>query len=596
MSRPEAPGSVSVLQAVAPPEGWKRRRAAAGLGFVILLLLGLVGRLVQVQIVEGERYRQLARRQRIVESKLAACRGAILDCRGRELAMSVSGWSVFADPSVIEDPERTARTLAGALRLSSSAVQRQLKRPGFFAWIKRQVSEAEAERVRRLSLRGIHLRREPRRLAPQGSTAACVVGFTDIDGKGLEGAELAFDSLLTGAPGQEQFSRDGRRRIMLSSETAAGRPPFNGSDIVLTIDSFIQHIAEQELRRAALFHKAKRAIAVVLDPHTGDLLSMACWPSFNANSPADSPPENRKNRAVTDAYEFGSVLKPIGVAAALQEGIVTPESEFDCQGGKWRTGKRTVHDVHPYGVLSVSDIISRSSNIGVAQIALSSGKDVLYRYARKFGFGEQTGVHLPGETDGILTAYPRWNDYTVVSVAFGQEIALSPLSVVRAFAVFANGGLLLRPRIIRRVESASGRAVLYQAGRPEVVRRVLSSETARVVMEMLCRVVDEGTGRRAQLENYTVAGKTGTAQLLSEDGSGYSHSLFRSSFVGIAPARQPRIVVLVTLEEPRENGYYGGVVAAPACREIMRRTLAYLEVPPDRPGPLESRGSEGESG
>jgi cell division protein FtsI/penicillin-binding protein 2 len=358
------------------------------------------------------------------------------------------------------------------------------------------------------------------------------------------------------------------------------RRAFDGYDVHLTLDLDIQDIVENELAAAAEKHHPECGAAVVMDVRDGSVLAMASWPTFNPQTPAGSPIAHQRNVAVSDAYEFGSAFKPIVAAVALQNGVVTPATEFDCHGGEWRIGRRTLHDAHEYGLLSVQDIIVHSSNIGMAQISMLMGLDRLYSGVRAFGFGRPTGVALPGEVGGIVRPYKAWNDYSVVSVSFGQEIAVTALSMARAFAALANGGALLQPRIVERIRHSRTGEVIYESEGPTIVATPVDSTAAQHVLEMLRVTVSEGTGRRAQNDEYVLAGKTGTAQLLSEDGRGYADSRYLSSFVAVGPVPDCRIAVLVTLKDPTENGYYGSTCAAPAVGRIAVETLRCLRVPP----------------
>ncbi len=569
-----------------------RVRAAVSLGAIALAMLGLVARLAYLQIHDARFYSRLAAQQQIVDRKLSAQRGKIYDRKGRLLASSVRAWSVFADPQSIGDAEATAALLSHALEVPINTVRRRLLRDSSFAWIKRQVTEEEAARVRALDLDGVHMRQESKRVYPQGRVAAHVIGFTDIDGRGLAGTERAMDALLRGKPGMEKVRCDGGRRIIRSDLDRLEVAPFHGFDVSLALDAYIQNIVEEELATAVETHEPESAVALVLDPSDGSVLAMASWPSFDPQDPTARPVANQRNIAICDAYEMGSVFKPVTVGLALDEGLVEPETEFDCHNGEWRLGNRRLHDAHEYGILPVSNVLAHSSNIGVAQIGLMLGVDAFYRGVSRFGFGSATGIALPGEAGGILRPARNWSDYSLVSVSFGQEIAVTPLAMARAFAAFANGGALLQPRIVQSVVRSHDGAVAYSAGEPIPVGTAIAAGPAAQVLDMLRLVVTEGTGRNAKLPEYPIAGKTGTGQLLREDGKGYSDSRYVSSFIGMAPAPDCRIVVLVTLKAPSKNGYYGGVVAAPAVRRIVHRTLSYMEVPP-APEPV--RLASGES-
>jgi len=559
-----------------------RVRAAFALGAVSLAFIGLTGRLAHLQIVRADHYSAMAIDQQVVSRRLSARRGDVLDASGRRLASSVRVWSVFADPAKLRDFGTTADALARALKLDSARMLARFHaRPNSrFAWVKRQITPAEARAVRKLALSGVHMRREYDRYYPHDSRAAHVVGFTDIDGRGLAGIELQMDALLRGRAGMEMARCDGGRRAMQTPTAGVRRDPFNGHDVQLTLDLQVQIIAEQELDEAFEKHKPESAMVVVLDVQSGAVLAMASRPGYSPESPGALPPETQRNMSVTDSYEFGSVMKPFTVALALDAGAVTQETTFDCHGGNWRvTAGRTLHDAHEYGQLSVFDILVYSSNIGAAQIAMRLGLEPLYDGITRFGFGTRSEIALPGEIGGIVHAARYWNNpHSVISVSFGQEIAVTPLSVARAFAALANDGVLPEPHVIRSiVHTGTGQTVYTATERPG--RRVVSSESARSVMAMLHQVVERGTGKRAQIKGYTVGGKTGTAQLPSVGARGYADGKYLSSFIAVAPVEESRIVVLVALKAPTKGGHYGGTVAAPAVRNIIERTLQHLNVP-----------------
>ena len=571
------------MSSPAPLDNSAARRAMMFLGLICVCLLLLGGRLAQLQLLEESRFERLARRQQAVTRDLAASRGDILSADGQLLATDVQRKSIFADPTQVEDPEITARLLARSLNVDRKELEKDLRKTDrLFVWVKRQVSDRRAELVRDLGLPGVHMRDERKRLYPNGRLAGQVVGLTDIDGRGLAGLELQFDALLRGKPGQEVVRRDGMKRLLRSPYYGSVIPPDPGATLRTTLDSYVQSVAVQELRAAVRIHNPESAVAVVMEPRSGDVLAMVSSPRFAPNQPGRSPASHRKNRVISAVYEFGSVMKPITVASALDAGGITPETTFNCSGGAWRIGGRTVHDAHSYGRLTVAEIVQHSSNIGAARIGLALGKKRFFSHLKDLGFGRPTGIRLPGEVNGILRPLSRWNRYSVVSVSFGQELAVTPLNVTRAFCAIANGGWVVEPRLVKKAVYPEKNKVALSQPAPDRGKRVFSRSTTRKVRDMMARVVEDGTGTEAQLDSYTVAGKTGTAQLLRKDGSGYSSSRYLASFISMAPAGDPRVVVLVSLKNPRENGYYGGVAAAPACADILKRTLNYMKVPPDK--------------
>jgi cell division protein FtsI (penicillin-binding protein 3) len=565
-------------------------RAAAGVGLLWLVLLLLCIRLGQLQIADGAFFRQRALDQQLVSRELSAPRGRVYDRNGRLLATSVRRYSIYGDPGSIEGADRTAVELARVLAVPSGTLARKLRRDCRFVWVRRQVTDELARRVRSLRLPGVHMQRESKRVYPQGRLAAHVVGFTDIDGRGLAGIEAKMDDVLRGRPGMERVLCDANRRVFRSALDRVEKAAFNGLDVHLTIDAYIQGIAEEELARAAEEHRPDRGAAVVLDARDGSVLALASWPTFDPQAPTRNPVGHQRNAAIGDAYEFGSVMKPFSAALALDCGAVTPETTFDCQQGVWRIGSRTLRDVHPYGVLSLRDVVCRSSNIGMAQVNLLMDPAALHGGLQRFGFGGPTGIALVGEAGGIIRPLAMWSQYSVVSVAFGYELTATPLGVARAFTAFANGGRLLHPRVIQAVTRPGDDTPVYAASGPFWAGGAVSPRTADEMLAILRSVVSDGTGARAELSEYAVAGKTGTAQLLREDGRGYSQDRHLGSFVALAPVPGPRIVVLVSLRAPTQGGYYGGTVAAPVVRDIVQRTLRHMGVPAASPG----RGSSTE--
>jgi cell division protein FtsI/penicillin-binding protein 2 len=583
------PAPASPAPEAAPRAGRALKvRATVALGVVLVAFVALVGRLARLQIVEGAAYGRLAEQQQILSRELSAQRGNVYDRTGKLLATTVRRWSIYADPKGVKQPQLAAVLLSQKLGVARETLMARFAKDSCFAWVKRQVPDQTADAVRKLGLAGIYAVRECKRLYPQGRLAAHVVGFTDVDGRGLAGIEAHLDPLLRGRPGLESVLCDGGRHVIRSARDRLEKAPFDGYDVTLTLDAYVQNVAEEELARAAEDHRPECATAIVMDVRDGSMLAMASWPSFDPQAPGRVPVSVQRNMAVTDAYEFGSAFKPIPVSLALQRGVTTPETQFDCHRGVWQVGKRTLHDVHPYGILTVTDIISNSSNIGAAQVSMLLGARALCDGVRSFGLGAPTGIALPGEVGGIMRPPKAWDQYSVVSVAFGQEMAVTAMGMVRAFAAFGNDGKLLQPRIIRTIRRAATAEVVYEAGDPVVVGRPISPKTAAEVAQMMRRVVEQGTGKQARDADYPLAGKTGTAQLLRPDRRGYGDR-YLSTFIGLGPVPDCRIAVLVTLKAPR-NGYYGGTVAAPAVRNIAVRTLKYMEVPPVKPPQLVQGG------
>jgi cell division protein FtsI/penicillin-binding protein 2 len=423
---------------------------------------------------------------------------------------------------------------------------------------------------------------ELRRCYPQGPLASHVVGIRDIDGKGRDGIERIFDPLLAGKDGRRVSAQDARGKILAVAEHVSTLPEPGGS-VVLTIDSVIQSVVESRLDQVVSEWKPASATAIVMDPRTGEILALANRPTFDPEDPAAASTDAWVNRAVSDSYEPGSTFKPFIVSSALDWQLITPSDQIDCHNGAYRMGPRILHSHHRNGILSVPDVVVRSDNIGMAIIGERMTNPGLHRAVQSFGFGRPTGIELPGESSGVVRPLNHWTPfYSTGSVPMGQELSVTPMQLITAFSALANGGELLRPRIVRAIVQPDGTRVLMFE-KPEVMARPVRPETARfMVEEILTAVVDRGTGRKAQLAGYSVFGKTGTAQKQSPRG-GYLKGRYISSFMAGAPAADPRIVVLVVLDDPSKGPEpFGGKVAAPAVADILRRSLTYLGVPPDR--------------
>ncbi|MFQ5862692.1 MAG: peptidoglycan D,D-transpeptidase FtsI family protein [Candidatus Brocadiales bacterium] len=542
--------------------------------FIIYIVLAL--QLGRIQILEHGKYQKLADEQHYKRVEISAHRGSILDRNGKLLAHSLETSSIYANPKEIEDKVRASKAFASALGLPVSRVQKALDRDKQFVWIKRKVSKKEVQAVEELGLAGVGIQQESRRSYPCGELLSHVLGFVDIDERGLEGIELACDRELSGRPGYRVITRDGLQRPIFSAENPFASP-VHGNSVILTVDLALQHILEEELDKAFEQGKPYSATAIAMDPTTGEVLALSNRPTFDPNFFTLSSADHRRNRAITDSYEPGSMMKPLVVSGVLRRGLVGPKDVFFCNNGVYKIGRRTLHDVHPYGHLTVEEIVIRSSNIGMSKLAAIDGAERLYEDLRLFGLGRPTGIGLLGEVGGTLRHYKKWTSYSVASLAMGYEVAVTPLQMITAFCAIANGGTLLRPRVVMAIADAEGKTIKKRFGR-KPRWRVLSREMATdVVTPILTRVVSEGTGKRAALEGYKVAGKTGTSKKVNPGGKGYGNAGHISSFIGYAPADKPKICVLVMVNEPHGRAYYGGTVAAPVVREILRRSLNYME-------------------
>jgi len=565
----------------APGEPDVARWRLATLSVVWIVAFGLLlARMVDLQVVRAGALTRLAVRQQLESLRLPGRRGQIVDRAGRPLAINVEVDSVYAVPKAIEDPDAFARAVGPVLGLSPDEVRARLRRGGtYFAWLARRQPAEVADRLRALNLGDtVGVLPEARRAYPAGPLAASVLGFTGTDDAGLAGLELAYDAALRGAGGVEVANRDAIGRELMQTQRIV-TAPHTGATLVLTIDEVIQHIAERELALAVGRTQAHAGLAIVMDPETGALFALAASPSFDPNRYSEAPPRLWKSPAVADVYEPGSTFKLILAAAALDSHAVTPEDRWT-DPGKIRINGVTIHDAEPtehFDSLGLSDIIKYSSNVGAAQVATRLGKHAMYAYVRQFGFGRPTGIDLPGEVGGLVRPVAQWFGPTLQNVAFGQGISVTPIQLLVAVSSFATDGLAVRPHVVAVVRDAAGRAIATPGDTAR--HRVISAGVAAQVLAMMREVVRSGTGVKAQLDGYTVAGKTGTAQRPGPSG-GYEPGAYVASFVGVVPAPAPRLAILVVVDRPR-GVYFGGDVAAPVFHEIARQALWYLRVPPE---------------
>ena len=573
-------------------------RAGRPVFLLTALALSAVGyRLITLERVEGQELRARAARQQRAEAVIPARRGDILDCRGRVLAASVRRPSVFADPSLLRNFAFDAAAVADVLGLDAydleSALLADTERQ--FLWVKRQITDEEATAFETLdaerNLTAFGLKYEPVRVYPMGSLAAQVLGFVGSEEDGAAGVEQEFDRPLRGVSGQRASTVDARRRRIALPEDSY-QAPVDGASVVLTIDAHLQQRAEAHLARAVTEYNAYWGAAVLMDPRTGEVLACATVPSFDPACPvppgsdqeqAQAALEFVRNRAIADSYEPGSIFKPFVAGPAIEAGFVRLDESFAINGPTHSFGRRVIHDTHEYARLTLAEIVSKSSNIGMGMVAARCGNEQLHEYVRRFGFGDPTGVRLPGEHAGLLQQLEAWTAYSTQSVPIGQEIAVTPLQIASAFTVFCNDGVLFRPRIVRGLVGPDG-ATVADYSRPVAIRRVLEADTVREFRtRALVETVNHGTGTRAQLDKWQVFGKTGTAQVGRPDGRGYIPRAYVGSFVAGAPASDPRLTVLVTIFRPDGGrAYYGGTVAAPAAAAILADALEYMHVPPDR--------------
>jgi len=564
------------------PRGAFSRVVLVSGGFAVWM--ALIGwRLYDLQVSRHDEYRKRADRQQQRVVSLDSPRGTIFDARGRQLAVSVEVESVAAVPGEISDPRRAASALAGLLDLDAAKLERQFESDREFVWVARKLDPPVAQRVRGLAIKGLRFLPESKRYYPLRSVAAHVLGYVGIDNQGLAGLEAEYDKQIAGTAGRRTVLRDARRGTVLFPDLAASEPR-SGDDLHLTLDAAVQSVVERELAAAIEAHGARAGSAVFLDPRDGAVIALASYPGFDPNEFAEANGDRRRNRVVQDAYEPGSTFKMITAVAALEANAMDPTDVLDCEMGDIRLYGTLIHDHKAFGRLTMSEVLTYSSNVGAIKIGLAAGQNQLYRTLRQFGFGEPTGIDLPGESSGIVPAVERWSPIAKAYISFGQGVSVTPLQLTSAFAAVANGGRLLRPYLVGTV-SRDGVVAASTRGRNEVreVRQVASPASIRSVGRMLELVVSEGTGKAARTPGYSAAGKTGTAQKAGK--GGYLAGRYVASFVGYAPARDPVFVGLIVIDEPLGGRYHGGDVAAPVFAAIAREALLYFGVSAERERP-----------
>ena len=576
-ARPARPASVRVERS-ATPLRWRstlRSRLAVGAVLFGLWTTGIQARLLYLQVVQHSDMKARADRQHLRTLAAPAKRGEILDRNGHVLAYSVDADTIFADPSEIDSADKVAQLVCGALDDCDSRqrqeMARSLRRDSQFVYLARKVSPDEAQRVKSLELKGVAFLKESRRYYPKKELAAHVLGYVGVDNTGLAGLESTYDTQVRGREGKVLVQTDARRHALHSR---VDRPATAGASIELTIDQFLQHIAERELRTGVEENRAAGGTAIVMDPQSGEILALANWPTFNPNSFARAEEQERRNRAIQDLYEPGSTFKVVTASAALEENVIESEDPIDCAPGHITFGSRVIRDVHPYGVLPFSDVIVKSSNVGAIKVGLRLGPERLGRYVSRFGFGQSIGPDFRGESPGIVWNPAHLDPSALASMAMGYQVGVTSLQMAAAVSSVANGGSLVEPRVVRAFIK-DGRRVPVT---PKVLRRTVSAATAAELTSIMEAVVDRGTAKSAQIEGYTIAGKTGTAAKLVN--GGYSKSDYNASFVGFVPSRQPAVTIIVVIDSPHAKGYYGGTVAAPIFKRIAEATLRHLGVAP----------------
>lgn len=546
----------------------------------------LVFRAAYLQFVPHDKLSSLQTRQFQTVVTLPSRRGNILDVNGKELAMSSPAYSVYADPKMMTNKKQAAKVIAKILNMNLSEVNYKIKDSSKrFVWIDRLVSVSQVEDLKTSQIKGLGFVEEWKRVYPNDHLLSSTIGFTGKEGQGLEGLELFYDKTLKGEGKKVSMKKDARGRPLIQDGMAFTETP-QGKDVRLTIDSDLQYFVETELKQAIQKYEADAAYAVVLDAKTSAIRALSSLPNFDLNNPSKSNSLNRRNRSVTDTYEPGSTLKTIIIAEALDEKLYQPNSKIFCENGIFKIGKRVIREAereHAQGLITVSEILAYSSNIGTSKIALKMGDEKLKESLVKFGFGQKTGVDLPGEAKGIMLGLP-WKDHLLANVSFGQGITVTPLQMANAYAAIANGGVLNTPYIVDTIfDPETGETISNQ---PKTIRRVVSEETAKQMRMMLAGVTSgKGTGLNARVNGYIVGGKTGTAQKIKTNGKGYMPGGYIGSFTGFIPANDPQYVIYVALDHPKK-GYYGSQVAAPLFASIasyvVRRNGVAAEVLADR--------------
>ncbi len=555
--------------------GFSRRRLSACVALFCAFFLVIVYRAFDIQVLNTDKALKRARMQQMGSLILKSKRGVIFDSNGSLIASNRLSHSSYLNPRDIEDPENFSRTVGKISGLDYEFVlSRALMKDRSFVWLKRKMPPDVFERLREADPKGLSFIDEQERVYPQGHLLGAVVGFADIDLRGIEGLEYSLNGYLTGKNMRIQIKRDGNGGSMLFY-TPDVRKETSGANVFLTINSNLQHIVEDELKKGVEKTRAESGSAVLMDPHTGRVLAIASYPFFDPNNFSDYSQVGKRNLPIWLSFEPGSIMKPFLVAAAMEENLVSEETVFDCENGKRKIGNFEIRDSSPHGKLNVTDTVAFSSNICASKIADTMGAELYHRYLRDFGFGSKSKTMMPGEHRGIIPSPKRWGRLGLATIAFGQGISVNTLQVATAVSAIANGGYLMAPHIVDKVVDLSGNLLLKKT--PKVESRVASYEVSRRVAEIMEQTVERGTGRKAAVRGYRVAGKTGTAQVADPVSGGYMEDTYTASFVGFAPVEDPNMVLVVVVNRPKTLKY-GSQVAAPLFRAIAKRTLGELEI------------------
>ena len=530
-------------------------------------------RLADLMIIDHKRLTAKAQQQHIKVEDIQVRRGTIFDRRGRELALNLELESLYCDPEALTADKEDIKKLASLVNKEPRRILAKIPDEGRFVWIKRKLAPEIADKVRDLDIEGLGFVTEAKRVYPKGELASHIIGFVGIDNQALEGVELKFDKYLTAKGGKVLLERDASGKTLSSGVNMEAK----GNNIVLTIDEVLQRLVEKELDKAMEQWRAAASSAIMMDPYTGEILALANRPAYDPNRGGSVSGFEKRNRAITDCYEPGSTFKIVIGAGSLEEKLVHPNTLFDVSKGGIQVGGKTIRDVHKYGVLTFKEVIQKSSNVGSIMAGIKLGKENIYRYSKLFGVGDKTGIDLPGEVSGWIHKPERWSGTSLGAISIGQEVAVTPVQMLRAYSAIANGGFLVRPHVVSEIISPDNRIIA--SFRDNDVQRIISAKTAETFKNILKSVTEEGgTAKSASVDGNLVAGKTGTAQMIDPATKRYSRDKYVSSFVGFVPADKPRLAMIVIVYEPKGQ-IYGGVVAAPVFREITRQALSYLNVP-----------------
>ena len=553
-----------------------KKRAIILSTVIIFSFFAIFLRLIDLMILNHKYLLTEAKKRHIKVEDIQVRRGIIFDRRGRELALNFELESLYCDPENLDLDNDGVIRLASVMAKEPEVIFSKIHAGGGrFAWIERKLGPDTVDRIKELNIKGLGFITEAKRFYPKGELASHILGFVGVDNQALEGVELKYDRYLRTNGGKVFFGRDASGKILSSGVEIEAK----GNNIVLTIDEGLQYLVEKEIDKAMLKWKAAAATAIMMDPFSGEILALANRPSYDPNSPGSVGGSDRRNRAITDLYEPGSTFKIVIGVASLEENVVKPDTLIDVSKGYIQIGGKTIRDVHKYGILTFKEVIQKSSNVGSIITGMRLGKERIYKYAKLLGIGEKTEIDMPGEVSGWIRPPEKWSSTSIGAIPIGQEVAVTPLQMLRAYSAIANGGFLVRPHVVSEIISPDGQIIA--SFRDKKTARIISAGTAETFKDILKSVVEEGgTGRSASVEGNEVAGKTGTAQIINPETGMYSKEKYVSSFLGFVPADNPRLAIIVVIYEPKGQ-IYGGVVAAPVFKDIANQALSYLDIPMD---------------